>query len=116
MAVELYVTSTPSTAVQRTEISRLAQLLDVKKVAYTTVRERRGEWMGWRAGASNPQSLIEKTIPSLSRQVDLATDRDARDRMTAASGGVAVLPQLHVGGKVRGFGGNGVFFIDFSSL
>lgn len=37
MAVEFYTTSTPSTAVQRTEISRLAQLLDAKKVEYTTV-------------------------------------------------------------------------------
>lgn len=35
-------------------------------------------------------------------QVDLAVaDRDARDRMEAASGGVKTIPQLHVGGKVR---------------
>lgn len=38
--VFFYTSSTPSTAVQKTEISRLQQLLDVKKVEYDTVSER----------------------------------------------------------------------------
>ena len=39
--VVFYTSSTPSTAVQKTEISRLQQLLDVKKVEYDTVSEKR---------------------------------------------------------------------------
>ena len=38
--VVFYTSSTPSTAVQKTEISRLQQLLDVKKVEYDTVSDR----------------------------------------------------------------------------
>ena len=63
--------------------------------------------------------MIEKTNPPFLFQVDLATDRDARDRMTTASGGVAILPQLHVGGKVREVWGGEREFChrqDFSSL
>lgn len=44
--VVFYTSSTPATAVQKTEISRLQQLLDVKKVDYDTVREReRGDFL-----------------------------------------------------------------------
>ena len=108
MAVEFFTTSTPSTAVQRTESSRLQQLLDAKKVAYTTVRgereRERERWGGdaWRKRGSRAHHGLLSSSLLPSTQVNLAVaDRDARDRMETASGGVKTIPQLHVGGKVR---------------
>ena len=107
MPVELFTTTTPSTAVQRTEISRARQLLDIKKVVFVEVGI-----MGWGEGTGeagrdwSSGDWARRPLPALPLlQTDLAADATARLRMWAASGDVKDIPQLHVGGKVGGGGG-----------
>lgn len=107
--VTLYTSTTPSSAKQRTECSRLKQLLDAKKVVHIEVREgcERVSHLFFFFFLPSRLRFFFTPLPTLA-QVDLASeDSTARLAMLAGSDGVDTIPQLHVNGKVREATGKG---------
>ena len=119
--IVLYSTSSAATLQLRTAISRIKLILDVKGVQYEEVRLRgwglapggaagtdQGETIGGgaAAGASRPWLRAGREQPGLHPvQVDLSMEPQRREQMVASSGGVRLLPQLHVNGTYLGTAG-----------
>ena len=92
--VVLYSTSCASTLKMKTDISRVKQLLQIKKVDYEEVCKR-------------PHTKLKlrhclHVIALMAPQIDLATDPQRRSEMVSASNGVSSLPQLHLNNKYIG--------------
>ena len=91
--VVLYSTSCASTLKMKTDISRVKQLLHIKKVEYEEVRD-----CLWRQVSKQHQLCNFCPV----QQVDLAAEPQRRSEMVAASEGVSSLPQLHLNDKYIG--------------
>ena len=76
----------------KTDISRVKQLLQIKKVDYDEVKRATALWSTYVSSHLRPQPV----------QVDLALEPRRRSEMLAASDGVSSLPQLHLNNKYLG--------------
>ena len=91
--VTLYSTSCAATLKMKTDISRVKQLLLIKKVEYEEVSEvSRRQHIQW----DRHQEMLVRW------QVDLAAEPKRRSEMVTASEGVTSLPQLHLNNKYLG--------------
>ena len=79
----------------KTDISRVKQLLHIKKVQYEEVGRRCTKAPGARYASNCPGSSAAPV------QIDLATEPQRRSEMVA-SDGVSSLPQLHLNNKYLG--------------
>ena len=89
--VVLYSTSCASTLKMKTDISRVKQLLQIKKVDYEEV------CLAVAAIRETSGSQVYSHV-----QIDLAVEPRRRSEMLVASDGVSSLPQLHLNNKYLG--------------